>query len=389
MSAIDAIPEAPPPRTRTRWMDASRVLAIGAVVLIHVLAPTVEGRGMRIGEAGWWLANLLNSASRWSVPVFLMISGALALDPARVSRPRSFYRKRWQRIGIPLVFWTAVYLLFRRLVLNPGLTPGQAASDIARGAPFLQLYFLYVLAGLVLITPFLKVFTRHATWRMQLGFGVVLLGLGLVDQVTSYLGGIGEPNLATRFLPFVGYYVLGWVLRDVLLTTRGIAWSASLFVLSVAVTALLAAVADFGAVGRYAYGFLSPTVVVMSITAFLLLHLAFREQNGWSDRWLRPVAPLAFGVFLVHGALVYGFRTVIGVPNTLLGVAVSAVVLTSAYSVVSAVITWVLLKIPYVRMVFGEPARPPRKPSTRPATISAERATRGSPPPGWAEPPVR
>jgi len=318
-----------------------------------------------------------------------MISGALALDPAKVSRPRAFYRKRWHRIGIPLVFWTAVYLLFRRLVLNPGLTPGQAASDIARGAPFLQLYFLYVLAGLVLITPFLKVFTRHATWRMQLGFGAVLLGLGVVDQVASYLGGIGEPNLATRFLPFAGYYILGWVLRDVLLTRRGIVWCTTLFALSVAVTAILAAVAGFGAVGRYAYGFLSPTVVVMSITAFLLLHLVFRAQDGWADRWLRPVAPLAFGVFLVHGALVYGFRTVIGVPNDLLEVAVSAVVLTFAYAVVSAAITWVLLQIPYVRMVLGEPALPSRKPSTRPATISADRATSGSPPPGWVEPPVR
>jgi surface polysaccharide O-acyltransferase-like enzyme len=370
-------------------MDASRVLAIGAVVLIHVLAPTVEGRGLEVGAPGWWLANVLNSASRWCVPVFLMISGALALDPAKVTRPRAFYRKRWHRIGIPLVFWTAVYLLFRRLVLNPGLTPGQAASDIARGAPFLQLYFLYVLAGLVLITPFLKVFTRHATWRMQLGFGAVLLGLGVVDQVASYLGGIGEPNLATRFLPFAGYYILGWVLRDVLLSRRGIVWCTTLFALSVAVTAMLAAVAGFGAVGRYAYGFLSPTVVVMSITAFLLLHLVFRAQDGWADRWLRPVAPLAFGVFLVHGALVYGFRTVIGVPNDLLEVAVSAVVLTFGYAVVSAAITWVLLQIPYVRMVLGEPALPSRKPSTRPATISAERATSGSPPPGWVEPPVR
>ncbi|MFP5345818.1 MAG: acyltransferase [Actinomycetes bacterium] len=361
MSALDAIPEALPPRTRTAWMDSARVLAIAAVVLIHVLAPTVGGRGLEVGSPGWWVANLLNSASRWSVPVFLMISGALALDPAKVSRPRDFYRKRWQRIGVPLVFWTAFYLLFRRFVLDPGLTAQEAASDVARGAPFLQLYFLYILAGLVLITPFLKVFTRHATWRMQLGFGAVLLALGLADQVMSYLGGVGEPNAATRFLPFAGYYVLGWCLRDLVVHGRAQAWCWAVLVLSVGVTAGLAAVAGFGQIGRYAYGFLSPSVAAMSISAYLLLHAHLRRPQGIAERWIGPGAPLAFGVFLVHGALVFWFRRVIGVPHDAVGVAAGAVVLTVGYSLVSAVITWVLLKIPYLRTVFGEPPWPVKR----------------------------
>lgn len=350
---LDAVPEQAPPPTRTAWMDPARVLAIVAVVAIHVLAPTVEGRGVDVGGSAWWVANLVNSASRWSVPVFLMISGALALDPAKVSRPRDFYRRRWKRIGVPLLFWTAFYLAFRKLVLQAGLTPDEAASDVARGAPFLQLYFLYVLAGLVLVTPFLKVVTRHATWRMQVGFAVVLLGLGVLDQLASFAAGVGEPNAATRFLPFAGYYVLGWVLRDVVVTGRWRFWTALAWLAGYGAVAALAAVADFGAVGRYAYGFLSPPVVVMSVAGYLLLHAWLRR--GW--QWLRPFAPLAFGVFLVHGALVYGLRRVTGLPDDTAGVLVSAVGLTALHTVVSAAITWLLLRVPYVRAVLGEPAR--------------------------------
>lgn len=357
MSVLDAVPEEAPPPTRTAWMDSARVIAILAVVLIHVLAPTVEGKGVDVGEPGWWVANALNSASRWCVPVFLMISGALALDPAKVSRPRDFYRRRWARIGVPLVFWTVFYLAFREVVLGADLTPDEAGRDVASGAPFLQLYFLYVLAGLVLITPFLKVITRHATWRMQLWFAVVLLALGVLDQVASYLGGVGEPNAATRFLPFAGYYVLGWVLRDVLVTRRWMAWTASAWLVSVGVVAALAAVEDFGTVGRYAYGFLSPPVVVMSVATYLLLHSWLR--SGW--RWLRPVAPLAFGVFLIHGALVFALRRWTGVPTDLTGVLLSAVGLTAAHTVVSAALAWLLLRIPYVRAVLGEPARVPAR----------------------------
>jgi surface polysaccharide O-acyltransferase-like enzyme len=364
MRLLDAVPEDPPPPTRTAWMDSARVLAIVAVVLIHVLAPTVEGRGVDVGSGAWWLANTLNSASRWCVPVFLMISGALALNPERVSRPRDFYRRRWQRIGVPLVFWTGFYLLFRRFVLDSGLTPDQAASAVAAGAPFLQLYFLYVLAGLALITPFLKVITRHATWRMQLGFAVVLLGLGMLDQVASYLGGVGEPNAATRFLPFAGYYVLGWVLRDVLPTGRWLAWTALAWLASVAAVAVLAVVGGFGVVGRYGYGFLSPPVVAMSVAAYLLLHRWLRHGG----QWLQPVAPIAFGVFLVHGALVYGLRQVTGVPVSFYGVLLAAVGLTALHTLVSGAISWPLLRVPYLRMIFGEPARRAPRVTGRPVT---------------------
>jgi surface polysaccharide O-acyltransferase-like enzyme len=353
VSVLDAVPEQAPPPTRTAWMDSARVVAIVAVVLIHVLAPTVEGRGVAVGSTAWWWANVLNSASRWSVPVFLMISGALALDPARVSRPRDFYRRRWQRVGVPLVFWTVFYLAFRQYVLGAGLTPGEAASDVARGAPFLQLYFLYVLAGLVLVTPFLKVVTRHATWRMQLWFAVVLLALGIGDQLASFAAGVGEPNAATRFLPFAGYYVLGWVLRDVLVRRRWAVWTALAWLLGYGAVVALAAVAGFGAVGRYAYGFLSLPVVVMSVATYLLLHVGLRRRG----EWLRSVAPLAFGVFLVHGALVYGLRQVTGVPTDTRGVLLSAFGLTALHTVAAAAVTWVLLQVPYARVVLGEPAR--------------------------------
>ena len=353
MSVLDAVPEQAPPPTRTAWMDSARVIAIVSVILIHVIAPTVEGKGVDVGSGGWWVANLLNSANRWCVPVFLMIAGALALDPAKVVRPRNFYRRRWERIGIPLVFWTVFYLAFRQYVLGANLTPGRAATDIAAGSPFLQLYFLYVLAGLVLITPFLKVITRHATWRMQLGFAVVLLALGGLDQLVSFLAGVGQPNVATRFLPFVGYYVLGWVLRDVLLSRRWVAWTSAAWVLSVGAVAWLAYVRDFGDVGRYAYGFLSPPLIVMSVATYLLMHHWLR--SGWA--WLRPVAPLAFGVFLVHGALVFGVRHVVGMPQDTVSVLLWATAGTLVYLVASAGITWLVLRVPYLRSVLGEPAR--------------------------------
>ncbi|GAA2038692.1 acyltransferase family protein [Pseudokineococcus marinus] len=362
MSVVDRVPERAPRPTATRWMDGARVLAIVAVVLIHLLAPVVEGRGVPVGSAGWWVANALDAGTRWCVPVFVMISGALALDPGRTARPREYFRRRAARIGIPLVVWTVLYLLFRAYVLGADLTPADAAADVAAGAPFLQLYFLYVLAGLVLATPFLKVVTRHATWRMSLGLAVVLLGLGVLDQVLAFAGGVGEANAATRFLPFAGYYVLGWCLRDVLVRGRGLALARVGLWTSLALTALAAGATGYGSLGRYAYDFLSPTVVVASTCAYLLLHRGLDRAPRRVGTALARWAPYAFGVFLVHGALVYGLRAVTGPPDSLAEVLGTVLLLLPAHLLAATALTWVLLQVPYVRAALGESARrPPRR----------------------------
>lgn len=128
----------------------------------------------------------------------------------------------------------------------------------------------------------------------------------------TYAGGVAEPNLVTRFLPFAGYYVLGWCLRDVLLSARSAFWMWTSFAVSVALTAVAAAADDFGSLGVL----------------------------GERGAVLRRPAPLAFGV-----------------PDDLVGVIGSTVGLTTGYIVVSAAVAWVLLRLPYVRTVLGEPAR--------------------------------
>jgi surface polysaccharide O-acyltransferase-like enzyme len=314
----------------------------------------VNGSRTPEGSAAWWAANVLNSASRWCVPVFLMVSGALLLDPRRIERPRDFYRRRMSRVVVPLAVWTAVYLVFRAAYLREDITAEGAARDVAAGTPFLQLYFLYVLLGLYLLTPFLKLVLRHTTRRMQLGFAGVLLGLGVLDQVVASFAEAGGANVATRFLPFAGYFVLGWVLRDITLDRRGLRLASTGFVLSVmatvALVGLLVRLDGWGDSGRYLYGFLSPPVVVMSVAAFVLLRAAGRRWVPDSGGRTTRLSALTFGVYLVHPLVLYPLQLdllplpervwpFLGVAAVQWGVTVTA----------SLLLTLLLRSVPYVR----------------------------------------
>jgi surface polysaccharide O-acyltransferase-like enzyme len=51
-------------REDTGWLDLARTVAIVAVVLVHVVAPAVNGSWGRRGGAAWWIANVADSAGR-------------------------------------------------------------------------------------------------------------------------------------------------------------------------------------------------------------------------------------------------------------------------------------------------------------------------------------
>jgi surface polysaccharide O-acyltransferase-like enzyme len=61
---------------RNTNLDALRVVASFAVICLHVSASVVISKPDVHGIA-WWTGNTVNAFSRWCIPVFVMISGAL------------------------------------------------------------------------------------------------------------------------------------------------------------------------------------------------------------------------------------------------------------------------------------------------------------------------
>lgn len=344
----------------TRWLDLARILAIPAVVLIHVLVPVVLARTTEFPSATWWTAASLSSAARWCVPVFVMVSGALLLDPRRSARLTPFLKRRLRRVGIPLVVWTVVYLTFQRLYLDTGLTLADAKQAMYAGSPALQLYFLFIIVGLYLLTPFLRVFTMHASWQRQAAFVVVFLGIGILDQALRALTDTGGVNAATRFLPYVGYYVAGWVLRDVVISRRLVTIASVLLAGSIVLTTVgtryLGGTRGINAAGLYLWDYLSPPVTVMSLSAFVLIRaLAGRLRAVRDDlraARLRRVADLTFGVYLVHMLILKPISHHVAIPDGAWGMVGVTLAVWVVVVLASGLVTAVAHRVPVVRAVF-------------------------------------
>ena len=74
-------------RQRVLFFDLLRCVAAVAVIAIHVLAPYLP-----FNE--WFTAVGVNGVTRWAVPVFILITGALMLSDTRPFDAKYYVKRR-------------------------------------------------------------------------------------------------------------------------------------------------------------------------------------------------------------------------------------------------------------------------------------------------------
>lgn len=288
------------------WLDVARVAAIVAVVVLHVSAILVVETPM--GSTTWWIGNFYDSLVRWCVPVFVMISGALLLDVRKTEDIWQFYRKRAARLLLPLFFWSTFYILWNHRSAWAQIRSADLLQSVVRGGAHYHLWFLYMLFGLYLFVPFLRVLVLH-TLRRDLWFLVVVMfvisGLNEWLQANS---GIGRGPFINWFLPYLPYFLCGYLLQTEHRTISA-QWLLAVFGLSVAV--IMAGCFWWGRAyglerGLYFYSYLSVPVIFMSLCAMLLLKRC--AWGNWRVKVLRQLSQLTFGVYLVHPVLLESFQ---------------------------------------------------------------------------------
>ncbi|MFZ5910202.1 MAG: acyltransferase [Chloroflexota bacterium] len=288
---------------RLAWVDLIRVIAVFQVVLVHLSFPVFYKGDLPL--SAWSAANFYDSFSRMGVPLFFMVSGALLLgrdEPLGV-----FLRRRFVKVGIPALFWSVAYLLWSvEAYRNGSMSPGRIALSMLKaiylGDVEIHLWFLYVLAGIYLVTPLLRLLVSAAS-RRDLAYFLLLWLLGaslteLAKRLTGFPTALGIPVVTG----YVGYFILGFWLAEVRLTQRGrlLAGLGALCAVLATFwgTALLSAGSE--TIDAFFYSYFSLPTVLASACAFLLLKDLGGRLPGWIVAPLRAFSAASFGIYLLH-----------------------------------------------------------------------------------------
>lgn len=339
-------------------LDILRIVSICGVVAIHVFGHVVGNapRGSRI----WWVAVTVDLAWIWVVPVFVMISGALILGSRQLANPGLFYRRRAARLVPALIAWNLIYLIgVRAWMRGEELTATRVLQLLVDGSVFTQLYFLWLIAGLYTVAPLLAAFVRGESRRALVAAGTLLSVALIFYMMPGILGlfSLTRPiqlNVFTHWMPYVGYFLAGYALKDVRLGGR------KLLATSAATVGLVAAV-----IWQYGHSGAFPLLDAAFPVRYLGLHVALASLGVFvvaislcdglklkrASGATVALSSATFGVFLFH--LVIFEAIVLTVPAV--SAANSLAAIAGAYAVTLAgsfAVSLAASRIPLVRNIF-------------------------------------
>ena len=293
------------PGTRFFYLDVLRALAIVAVVFLHNSDDAVEHYG-KISSADWLSASVYNGLTRFCVPMFIVISGSLLLNPAKETNIRELFTKRLPKLVIPLVAWSIIYVIFQNYTKHifSAYSLPALLKAFYEGPLIFHFWFLYLMIGIYLLSPVINLFIKSATEAQVLYFLVIWFVtncvFGVVQLAFEMPGGIE----LFFFTGYVGYFVLGYYLRQFEFTKKALrllyALSTAAFVISVAGIVLMYTY-HFKHAGDLVEDDFTPEIPFTVAGLFLFFkNREFSEKPRWWRKTISEISGESYGIYIVH-----------------------------------------------------------------------------------------
>jgi surface polysaccharide O-acyltransferase-like enzyme len=296
--------------TNTQYLDTLRALATFGVIIIHVATPALK---MNFGKnlEFWMSGNLIDSAVRFAVPIFLILTGATMLG--REYDTIEFYKKRFVRVFIPFMFWMVVYWVFRWSVLHSWQQPKDFIAIIRWAADLFvaegiskHFWYFYMILVVYLFVPFVGRTLRklEKSTILLLIIGWVILNYFLRGTPMN-LYGWSVDTVASKFLGWflhAGYLVVGYYLVNLPPMTSKLRLLAAIsFVLSIISCTSLTYIFSESAhkLDLCMYGYRTINTFIQSVALFLMIK-DYNIRNQIALRVQQEICNYSYGIYLAH-----------------------------------------------------------------------------------------
>ncbi|MQS96623.1 acyltransferase [Companilactobacillus halodurans] len=335
-------------KKRVIYIDVIRVVAMMLVVLAHSCASRLS---IRDGAFSWDVANGLVIITEIAVPLFFMISGATILNSKKTRNVGYLFKHRLVRVVIPFLIWSVLSAFFIRVIQRTfEMHDFLKSVALIYHQPVLMAYwFIYPLLGLYLLSPLLKALVDNIDDKLMNYLLIlwIVTSIFLPNVVTSvpqqwsaYFQGYSMLFITSS--SSLGYFILGYKLTQARHRQLNRTKVALIIVLLLAINIILGFLTD-GNHLRYLNIISNLIIPMIAALCFTWLKSFETHYPTWLSKTIEFVAPLTYGVYLVHGLTIavveglFGFHYFI--PNFILS------------TVISLIIIFILSKIPLIKKI--------------------------------------
>ena len=301
-------------RERENNYDVLRILCTFAVIIVHVSSIYINA----ITDAGIfgkpYLDNMLMNITvytmpRFTVPCFIMMSGAFALADKKTGDYRPYYRKFFKTIFIPTMVFSLFYCIYNYSLELGNIINGTGMTDILapvkdwiKGYPFYHMWYMYMMLGVYMLAPIVYRFKEDIGDKYFERIAWVFISLASISEWTSTK--MFNWDIGYSF-GYLGYFMIGYVIRrrtlekknnikGVLMTVAGV------LVLSVVVyqryQQSLQGLTDWDVVRNITDPYY-PLITIGSVLMFAgFSYMRLNVNLGWISRY-------TFEIYLVHAGV--------------------------------------------------------------------------------------
>jgi surface polysaccharide O-acyltransferase-like enzyme len=310
--------------------------------------------------SNWFTVDIYGAVANMGVPLFVMLSGALLLDAAKADEPmKVFYKKRFMRIGLPMILGTIIYFAWAVFLSRQPLTSIDVLKGVLMGSSG-HLWFLYLLIGLYMVTPFLRILVKYMDRRKFLYLLIIWLVGNVAVPFINQFASFGYNPVMFVITGWVGYFLLGAYLVQVKVKR----WVAAVGLVAGLGSTLFGSWLLSAAAGiKYVNYFHEPlnlTLIVASTSMFLLLTAIPKTKieniNPTLKTALHWISKNTLPIYIFHiivmQTLEIGYLGITlnqGTLNPIIEIPLLAIIV----FFLTVVIIYPLKKIPYLKYAIG------------------------------------
>ncbi|CEO32986.1 acyltransferase [Paraclostridium sordellii] len=295
-------------KERILYYDLIRTIACFLVIVNHTI--WMFGAYNKLPMFTWIVSDALFFIAKMAVPLFIMLSGALLLDKEESYKHLAIHKVF--KMTFILLVWSLIYATYAKHSI---LTFGDIFREIKaiiKQPISIHLWYLYMLIGLYIITPFLRKMIKNFTDKDFIIFIIIwILYSTLLPFIGLFKSFEFSKYLAIPFFSgYIGYYIAGFYLDNIEINKNKIILSVIIFftglIISTYITFIMSKVKGTTYMGLDNVRMFP--IMLMSLSFFLIVKnlgekIHERLNKEKTKRIIVNISSATFGIYLIHTLL--------------------------------------------------------------------------------------